>query len=63
MVGYKVVMPFKDPKARAAYLKQYNKDHREKHRMRDKQKYQDHREERLAYAEQYRKDHREERKQ
>ena len=52
MVGYKVVMPYKDPEARAAYRKQYNKDHREE----NKQYAKDHREEKKQYDKQYRKD-------
>ena len=64
MVGYKVVMPYKDPVARAAYRKQYYKDHREENKqyykdnLEERKQYcKDHSEKIKAYAKQYRKDH------
>ena len=57
MVFYKVVMPFKDPVAKAAYNKQHYKDNREKIKQHNKK----HCEEKKQYDKQYRKDHRKER--
>ena len=53
-------MPFKDPKARAAYKKQYLKQYYKDHREERKQYNKDHSEKIKAYKKQYRKDHREE---
>ena len=55
-------MPLKDPVARAAYNKQYHKDHSEERNAYQKQYTKDHRDELNTNKKQYNKDHREESK-
>jgi len=53
-------MPLKDPIARAAYQKKWNREHPENTKIYQSKYYKNHREKSLAYSRKYRKDHREE---